>query len=124
MANNKKSDSRILADSIISGMQERKANNIVLVDLRKVEHAMADYFVICHGDSNTQVSALADSVIEQTLKDIKEKPWHKEGYENCQWVLLDYFDVVAHVFYKEDREFYNLESLWADAKLEEIDYEI
>lgn len=80
--------------------------------------------MICHGDSSTQVDAIADSVIEETRKETGEKPWQKEGMENAQWILIDYVDIVVHVFHREAREFYAIESLWADAPSEEINYEV
>lgn len=112
-----------LADAVIRGMQERKAERIVRIDLRGLPHAVCDIFVICHGNSNTQVEAIADSVEEQTRKDVGEKPWHIEGKEEQEWLLLDYANVVAHIFYREVREFYDLEGLWADATIEEIEYQ-
>lgn len=115
-------DAEELVNSIIFGMQEKKAQDIVLIDLRNTPAAVCDYFVICHGDSDKQVNAIAKSVEEETRKATKEKPWHIEGMENAEWVLLDYFNVVAHVFYHEAREFYNVEGLWADAKVKEIEY--
>ena len=84
---------------------------------------MLIFFVVCHGDSSTQVEAISDSIYDQTIKDLKEKPWHQEGRTNAEWVLLDYVDVVAHVFYRESREFYNIEGLWADAPCEKIEDE-
>jgi ribosome-associated protein len=108
--------STILADIAVKGMQEKKAKNIVLMDLRKIHNAVTDYFVICHGDSNTQVDAIAGSVEEEIRKAIGEKPWHREGFQNAEWILLDYVDIVVHVFQKEHRDFYKLESLWADAE--------
>jgi ribosome-associated protein len=108
--------STILADIAVKGMQEKKAKNIVLMDLRKIHNAVTDYFVICHGDSNTQVDAIAGSVEEEIRKAIGEKPWHREGFENAEWILLDYVDIVVHVFQKDQRDFYKLEALWADAE--------
>lgn len=113
--------SRILADAVIAGMQEVKGHEIVCLDLRKIPHAIADFFVICHGNSHTQVDALARSIERETELKINESPWHKEGLSNAEWVLLDYGDVVAHVFYREARSFYGLEDLWADATIEKIE---
>nr|MDA3954201.1 ribosome silencing factor [Bacteroidales bacterium] len=96
-----------------------KGQNIVSLDLTEIENSVCKYFVICHGDSNTQVSALADSVIKTVRVETGEKVWHKEGLNNATWVLLDYSDVVIHIFQKEYRDFYKLEELWADAKLTE-----
>lgn len=110
-------NTQLLVDAVVKGMQEKKAHDIVVLDLKDIPNAAFDYFVICHGDSNTQVEAIANSVEDETIKSIKEKPWHREGMENAEWVLLDYISVVVHVFYKETREFYGLEKLWADASV-------
>lgn len=117
-------DTAALADIIIQGIQEKKGHDIVLVDLREIHNAVCDYFVICHGDSTTQVNAIADAIEEETIKHLQEKPWHREGMENAEWVLLDYVSVVAHVFHRDAREFYSLEKLWADAKIEAIETEV
>ena len=112
--------SDILANIIIEGMREIKAKEIVSLDLRNIETSVCDFFIVCHGTSNTHSSAIADSVIEETLKSIKEKPWHKEGLTNGDWILLDYGNVVAHIFQKETRNFYNIEKLWGDADIQLI----
>ena len=109
--------SDILANVIIEGMREIKAKEIVSLDLRGLESSVCDFFIVCHGTSNTHASAIADSVIEETLMTVKEKPWHKEGLTNGDWILLDYGNVVAHIFQKEIREYYNIEKLWGDAKI-------
>ena len=113
-----------LVETIVEGMQEVKAHDIVVLDMREIPNAITDYFVVCHGDSSTQVEAIARSVEEETFENLQDKPWHKEGVENSQWILIDYVNVVAHVFYKEARDFYDIESLWADAKSTKIDYQI
>jgi len=110
-----KSESQILCDTIVEGMQENKANDIVVLDLREIENAVCDFFVICSGDSSTQVDGIGSSVTRYTRENIAEKPWKIEGQNNSEWVLIDYVSVVAHVFYRETRDFYNLEDLWADA---------
>jgi len=99
-------------------MLSRKARDIVIIDLRKVSTA-ADYFVICTADSDVQVRAIADAIEEDT-EDKGEAPWHSEGRRASVWIVLDYVDVVAHVFHKEARSFYNLERLWADAKMTHV----
>jgi ribosome-associated protein len=114
--NTEEENTGLLVDTIIKGIQEKKGHEIVVLDLTDIPNSICDYFVICHGDSNTQVEAIADSVEDETIKSLKEKPWHREGMENAEWVLLDYISVVVHVFYKQTREFYGLENLWADAK--------
>ena len=110
----------ILANVIIEGMQENKAKEIVSLNLKKIETAVCDYFIICHGTSNTHVSAIADSIIDETIKTLKDKPFNREGLENGEWVLLDYGNVVAHVFQRETRGFYNIEKLWGDADIDHI----
>lgn len=109
-------DSQVLCEVIVEGMKNNKAEDIVVIDLREVEHAVTDFFVICSGDSPTQIEGISNSVIRLTRKELKEKPWHKEGKNNAQWILLDYVNVVVHIFYKELREYYELEDLWADGK--------
>lgn len=109
-------DSELLCSTIVSGMQDNKAKSITVLDLREVKGAVTDFFVICSGESSTQVEGIAESVRRSTSKALKEKPWHIEGKGNAEWVLLDYVSVVAHVFYKDIRSFYDLEDLWADAK--------
>lgn len=96
-------------------MQEKKGFDIIKMDLRKTQGAITDFFVICSGTSDTQVDAIANSVDEEVSKAYKESPWHKEGFQNKEWILLDYVDVVVHIFKKDRREFYDLESLWGDA---------
>jgi ribosome-associated protein len=115
-----KDESAVLAEIAVKGMQEKKAKEIVCMDLRNVNNSVTDYFVICHGDSNTQVDAIADSVEAEIKKATGEKPWHREGFENAEWILLDYVNVVVHVFQKTQRDFYRLEALWADAETEII----
>lgn len=115
-----KIDSKILCDSIVEGMQELKAKDIVVLDLREIENAVCDYFVVCSGDSSTQIEGIATNVVKHTRKKIREKPWQQEGTGNSEWVLLDYVNVVAHIFYKEARSFYEIEDLWADAIRKDI----
>ncbi len=106
---------------IVEGMKEKKAKRITVLDLRGLEHAVCDFFVICNAESTTQVNAIADSVEYFTKKDFDEKPWHIEGSENAMWVLLDYSNVVVHVFQDESRAFYNIEEFWADAVRKDYD---
>ena len=112
---NIKSESQLLCDTIVEGMQENKANDIVVLDLREIESAVCDFFVICSGESSTQVDGIGSSVTRYTRENIAEKPWKIEGQNNSEWVLIDYVSVVAHVFYKDTRSVYDLEDLWADA---------
>ncbi|MEN8119914.1 MAG: ribosome silencing factor [Bacteroidota bacterium] len=100
---------------IAEGMKEKKAKRITVLDLRSLEQAVCDYFVICNAESTTQVNSIADSVEHFSKKELNEKPLHIEGVENAIWVLLDYGDVVVHVFQDESRAFYDIEEFWADA---------
>ncbi|HWY11268.1 MAG TPA: ribosome silencing factor [Bacteroidia bacterium] len=106
-----------LIDAVIDGMQEKKAKNITIINLSEIENSVADFFVICDADSKTHVEAIADSVDEIVTKETGERPFHAEGYENAEWILIDYINVVVHVFQKETRHYYNLEALWADAEI-------
>jgi len=107
----------VLLTSIIKGIEEVKGNDIDILDLRALETAVCDYFVICNGSSNTQVNAIVNSVQKIVSKELKDKPWHLEGTDNAEWVLMDYVSIVVHVFQKEIREYYNIEGLWGDAKI-------
>ena len=113
-------DSEKLSKAVVAGMQEKKAQDIVVMDMRETKNAIADFFVICSGNSDKQVEAIARSVDEEVEKKLKENPWHMEGKNNKEWVILDYINVVAHVFKKDKREFYALEKLWGDAHITEI----
>lgn len=109
-----------LLDAIVEGMQEKKAKNITIIDLIGLENRVADYFVICDADSTTHVNAIADTLEESVIKKTGEKPYHSEGHQNAEWILVDYVNIVAHVFMRETREFYNIEGLWADGKITTI----
>ena len=113
--------SHTLVKAVIEAIKEHKGKEVVSLDLREIETAVCDYFVICHGTSNTHISSLAENVRKDVSKELKEKPWHIEGESNKEWVLLDYFDVVVHIFNKEKRDFYKLENLWADANIQHIE---
>lgn len=106
---------------ILHGIEEVKGNDTNLLDLRKIENTVCDYFIICSGTSNTHVSAIVSSIQKTVSKSIKDKPWHVEGLENAEWVLMDYVNVVVHVFQKQIREFYDIEGLWGDAKVTKIE---
>lgn len=116
----KDGSSKKLCDAIVKGMVEKKAADILVMDLRKVKNAVADFFVICSGGSDKQLDAITQSIDEEVFKAVKENPWHTEGKNNKEWMLLDYFDVVAHIFRKDKREFFALEKLWGDAEMTEI----
>ncbi len=113
-----------LRDLVVKGMQEKKAQDIVVMDLRHVKNAITDYFVICSGNSDTQIDAIAGSIEEEILKVSRVFPMNREGKLNREWILLDYVDVVVHVFKKDRRTFYDLEQLWGDAEMTWIDNEI
>ena len=118
----KKSDgAEVLLESVIKGIFEKKGQNVLKIDLIKLENRITDYFVICHASSGTQVSAICDSVEDTVRMDAGEKPLHVEGRDNCFWVLLDYGNVIVHIFLEEYRKFYSLESLWADAAIETLE---
>ena len=122
MAKNKGSiSSQKLKDIIVDAIQEKKGEKISVLDLRNVENAVSDFFVICQGNSDTQVKSIANTIKEETLKIIKEKPFSVEGVQNAEWVLIDYVNVVVHIFLRDLREFYALEELWGDAKIEEVE---
>ncbi len=114
-------DSEKLSKAIVKGMQEKKASDIVVMDLREVKNAVADFFVICSGSSDKQLEAISDSVDEEVYKALKEKPWHAEGKNNKEWMILDYISVVTHIFRRDRRQFYSLEKLWGDAEITEIE---
>lgn len=107
-----------LSDIIVHGIQEKKGNEIVRLDLRALKGSVTDYFVICHADSPAQVNAIAKSVEDEVYKAMKQHPWRKEGMEQGEWVLLDYIDVVVHIFRTEKRQHYGIEELWGDAEIQ------
>lgn len=109
-----------LIETIVKGIQEKKGHNIVIADLSNVECAIAKHFVICEGNSPTQVEAIAEEVAETCRKDLHEKPQHCVGLEESVWVAMDFFDAIVHVFLPETRQFYDLEHLWEDAKFTTI----
>lgn len=114
-------NSRELVNYVIEGMQKKKGKNTVALNMKNLDNAVCDYFVICHGTSKVQVEAIADSVEETVKEKINAKAFHIEGRENAEWILLDYFDVVVHIFIENMRSFYQLEDVWADA--EKIEFE-
>lgn len=114
----KRSDgAEVLVNSVVKGIFEKKGQNVLKLDLQKLENRITDYFIICHANSVTQVDSISYSVEDTVRKETGEKPLHREGLENCFWVLIDYGNVVVHVFLEEYRNFYSLESLWADANI-------
>src|SRR5690606_31201561 len=107
-----------LAEIVVHGMQEKKGQEIVKLEMRDDSATKSDYFVICNADSTIQVMAIANRVEEEVYKALSQEPWRKEGHENGEWVLLDFVDVVVHIFKTEKRSHYRIEDLWGDAKIE------
>ena len=116
----KKNQSNNLLNSIVEGIKAKKGQEIISIDIKGTGAGVCDYFVVCNGNSRTQTEAIAYSVLEQVRINTGEKPWHKEGLENAEWILLDYVDVVVHIFQPEARTFYRLEKLWGDGIVEKI----
>ena len=106
----------VLLANIIKGIEEVKGNDIDILDLRAIDTAVCDYFIICNGSSNTQVNAIVNSIQKLVSKELKDKPWHVEGLETSEWILMDFVDIVVHIFQKQTRSHYDIESLWGDAK--------
>lgn len=118
MSNNpRKNETLQILEQVVSGMQDKKAKKITSLDLSKIPNAVTQHFVICHASSKTQVDAIYDGVLEFVQKQCGVKPFNREGYENSEWILIDYVDVVVHIFLEDIRTFYHLEDLWADAKV-------
>jgi len=116
-----RSESELLTEAILKGMLDKKAKDPVVLDLSKLDQAICKAFVICHGTSDIQVKAIADAVLREVKKERRESPWNKEGFENAEWILIDYADVVVHIFQDTRRTFYNLENLWGDAEIKRIE---
>ena len=108
--------STYLSEIAVHGIQEKKGNDIVRLDLRELNSSVSDYFIVCNADSATQVKAIADSVEDEIYKQMNVNVWHKEGQENAEWIILDYFDIVVHIFKTDKREFFGIEDLWGDAE--------
>ena len=113
-----------LIDKIVEAIQDTKGEDIQVLDLTEIENSVAEYFIICSGNSNTQVSSIAGNIEKKVRNDLKERPWHVEGTENSLWVLLDYVSVVVHVFQRETRAYYDIEELWGDAKITKIENQL
>jgi len=106
-----------ISETIVFGIQEKKGNDIVRLDLRNIHSSVADYFIVCHAESSTQVKAIAGSVEEEVYKALREDPIRKEGFQNAEWIILDYGDVVVHIFKTDKRAHYGIEDLWGDAEI-------
>ena len=111
-----KYSSKGLITNIIKSIEEVKGEEVILIDMKKIDNSPCDYFIICEASSNTQVNAIVSKIKKNVSKLFSEKPLNIEGLENCKWVLIDYIDIVVHVFQKEIRQYYNIENLWGDAK--------
>ena len=118
-----KDKDQLLVDAVVEGILNVKGRNISVLNLKDIHNRVCDYYIICQADSNTQVNAIAGSVEENVKKTTGERPYHSEGFQNSEWILVDYVTVVVHIFQSHIREFYNLESLWADAEVKEIAFE-
>ncbi len=118
--NSERTESAMLADIVINAIQEKKGEKVIKIDMRPINSPVADFFIVCQGNSRSQVEAIADSVEHEVRGSIGARPSFIEGKENAEWMLIDYFDVVVHIFQPEARNYYKLESLWADADLTEV----
>ena len=114
-------EKQLLIDKIVESIQDTKGEDIQIFDLSGIENSVAETFIICSGNSNTQVSAIAGNIEKKVRNDLKERPWHVEGTENAMWVLVDYVSVVVHVFQRQIRDYYEIEELWGDAKVISIE---
>ena len=110
-----------IVENIIEGIRNKKGQEIVCINISALKNSVCNNFIICHGDSSTQVNAIAQGVEQAMEENMNEKVRRKQGYENSQWIVLDYIDVVVHIFQKEYRDYYNLENLWADGKVIRFD---
>lgn len=110
-----------LIDKIVEAIQDTKGEDIKIFDLSKIENSVAETFIICSGNSNTQVNAVAGNIEKKVRNEVKERPWHVEGTDNAMWILMDYVSVVVHVFQRQIRDYYEIEELWGDAKITAIE---
>lgn len=113
----KSTEKQLLIDTIVDAIQDTKGEDIKIFDLGGIENSVAETFIICSGNSNTQVSSIAGNIEKKVRNEIQDRPWHVEGAENSLWVLMDYVSVVVHIFQRETREYYDIEELWGDAKI-------
>jgi ribosome-associated protein len=120
MTKDQDTDSKQLVEAIVSAMEDKKGHDITYIDFTHASNTVARFFVICHGNSNVHVDSLADGVIHEVKRSTGARPWNKEGFENAEWILLDYADVVVHIFQENSRNFYNLEGLWADMEITRV----
>lgn len=120
LSDTKTDDAPALLDAISEALLEKKAEDITLLDVRNLT-TLTDYFIVCHAGSDVQIKAIADNVMEQTREKVGEKAWKKEGLETRRWVVLDYVNVVVHIFLRQQREFYGIERMWNDAEITKIE---
>ncbi len=118
---NKNKEKQALINKIVEAIQDTKGEDIKIFDLSNIENSVADTFIICSGNSNTQVSAIAGNLEKKVRNDLQERPWHVEGEENAMWILVDYVSVVVHIFQKQIREYYDIEEMWGDAKITAVE---
>ena len=117
----KNTEKQLLIDKIVEAIQDTKGEDIKIFDLSGIENSVAETFIICSGNSNTQVSAIAGNIEKKVRNELKERPWHLEGTENAMWVLVDYVSVVVHIFQKQIRDYYDIDDLWGDAKITTVE---
>ena len=117
----KTSPDETLQPAIIQAMLDKKAKDPIIINFTKINSSICDAFIICHGTSRTQVDAIADGVMMDVKKQTGQNPWHKEGFENAEWILIDYGYIIVHIFQETTRKFFNLEQLWADAEITRVD---
>ena len=122
LVDKKKNNDDSLIYSIIEAIENIKGKEINILDLRELENTVCDYFIVCEGSSNTQVNAIVASIQKHVSKELKDKPWNIEGNDNGEWVLMDYYDIIVHIFQDKTRKFYNIEDFWGDAKLTKVKY--
>lgn len=121
---NKHTQKQLLIDKIVEAIQDTKGEDINIFDLTNIENSVAETFILCSGNSNTQVNAISGNIEKKVRNEVKERPWHVEGTDNAMWVLMDYVSVVVHVFQKQTREYYDIEELWGDAKITVIEEQV
>lgn len=114
-------EKQLLVDKIVEAIQDTKGEDVLIFDLSNIENSVAETFIICSANSNTQVSAISGNIEKKVRNELRDRPWHVEGTENAMWVLLDYVSVVVHVFQKPVREYYDIETLWGDAKITKVE---
>ena len=118
---NKIPEKQLLIDKIVEAIQDTKGEDILIFDLTTIENSVAETFIVCSGNSNTQVNAISGNIEKKVRNDLQDRPWHVEGKENALWILVDYVSVVVHIFQQETREYYDIEELWGDAKITKVE---